>query len=117
MSEFSNRCTSQSHVAIAEKAEHLAHYIYVNYLGRNQVDLNKAEEAGMVAKRNLVDGQVYLGHCRNSSKATWSAEKVCFVYDRTKFGSTFTEVIKHPEDDIGFDIFVPVAVFVEDPSQ
>ena len=56
----------------------------------------------------LEDGKMYVGSCRNASKAKWIKERQCFEYDRTKFGSTFKEDINHPENDEGFDIFVPV---------
>jgi hypothetical protein len=64
------------------------------------------EELGMIPKHELVVGQLYLGHCRNSSTAMWNGEKFQFL--RTKFRSEFTDYCPHPEDDDGFDIFVPV---------
>ena len=60
-----------------------------------------------VRKSDLVDGSYYFGVCRNSSCAQWSAAKDCFVYLRTKFNAKFEEEINHPEDDDGFDLFVP----------
>lgn len=33
--------------------------------------------------------------------------KGAFIHMRVKFGSVFTEVINHPEDDDGWDVFVP----------
>ena len=33
--------------------------------------------------------------------------KGAFIHMRTKFSSVFTEVINHPEDDDGWDLFVP----------
>jgi hypothetical protein len=80
------------------------------------------EAAGMIAKRDLVDGAAYWGFCRNAQEAVWHADKPsragyerqdkvlgCFTYQRTKWGSTYDEDINHPEDDDGFDLFVPVA--------
>jgi hypothetical protein len=61
-----------------------------------------------VRKTDLVDGEYYYGRCRNSHCARWNAETQEFVYMRTKFGSRFAETIKHPEDDDGFDLFVPL---------
>lgn len=60
-----------------------------------------------VRKSDLVDGEYYFGSCRNSNCARWDAEKQEFTYMRTKFGTRFPETIKHPEDDDGFDLFVP----------
>lgn len=60
-----------------------------------------------VRKSDLVDGEYYYGHCRNAKCAKWVAARNEFVYIRTKFGSRFSEGINHPEDDNGFDLFVP----------
>jgi hypothetical protein len=70
-------------------------------------ELEQAYKDGMIRKSDLKDGKTYLGDCRNASVATWHADKNCFTYQRTKFGSTFPEDIFHPEDDDGFDIFTP----------
>lgn len=64
--------------------------------------------AGMIAKRDLVDGATYIGFCRNSTEAVWHVDKQRFTYMRTKFRDTFPEDINHPEDDDGFDLFVPI---------
>lgn len=58
-------------------------------------------------KSDLVDGEYYYGHCRNAKCAKWSQAEQEFTYIRTKFGDRFPETIKHPEDDDGFDLFVP----------
>jgi hypothetical protein len=63
---------------------------------------------GMIRKKDLKDGCQYLGSCRNSYAATWCAKDQKFYYIRSKFGSCFAETICHPEDDNGFDLFVPV---------
>lgn len=60
-----------------------------------------------VPKKDLKHGVEYTGHCRNATKAVWDAEKERFAYQRTKWGHTFTEYINHPEDDAGYDLFVP----------
>ena len=62
----------------------------------------------MIPKCNLKNGAYYVGYCRNASVAMWDERAACFVYLRTKFGNVFAETINHPEDDDGFDIFVPV---------
>ena len=59
-----------------------------------------------IAKKDLVHGAYYTGRCRNASLARWDSERECFIHWRTKFGSTFTEEIKHPEDEQYFDVFV-----------
>jgi hypothetical protein len=64
----------------------------------------------MIAKKDLVDGKTYKGKCRNADKAKWDAKRQCFVYMRTKFGDTYEDTCKHPEDDDGYDLFVPRCV-------
>ena len=56
-------------------------------------------------KADLVTGEYYRGHCRNAPIAKWLGDR--FVYLRTKFGHTFAEEIKHPDDDKTFDVFFP----------
>ena len=63
---------------------------------------------GMIAKKDLQDGKTYIGHCRNSDEAIWDNSKQKFTYLRYKFGSSFNEDINHPEDDNGFDLFIPI---------
>jgi hypothetical protein len=58
-----------------------------------------------LSKSDLVDGQWYEGHCRNSSQACWNAGKQRFEYIRTKFSMKFREEICAPEDDRHFDVF------------
>jgi hypothetical protein len=68
----------------------------------------EAYRLGMIKKEELVDGKSYFGKCRNASEAVWNKESQKFTYIRTKFGSSFSEDINHPEDDNGFDLFVPI---------
>ena len=70
--------------------------------------LEEAAKLGMIPKKDLVSGRSYIGSCRNANIAEWDGKKQVFYYLRTKFGDTFAESIKHPEDDDGYDIFVPV---------
>lgn len=72
-----------------------------------QGSLNKAYEAGMIPKKDYEVGSTYVGHCRNAGEAVWDGER--FAYERHKFGDIFTDYVECPEDDIGYDIFVPVA--------
>ena len=59
-----------------------------------------------VARKDLVHGVYYYGSCRNAEVARWDAEKGVFVHWRTKFGQTFKEEIRHPEDEQNFDVFI-----------
>lgn len=70
--------------------------------------LEKLENLGMVAKRDLVDGVYYYGSCRNARVVKWDKDSNMFWYMRHKFGHVFKESICHPEDDDGFDLFMPV---------
>jgi hypothetical protein len=60
----------------------------------------------MIEKKDLVVGSYYVGECRNAYVAKWDGD--LFWYLRTKFGDTFAESIHHPEDDDGYDLFVPI---------
>lgn len=60
----------------------------------------------MIEKKDLEVGEYYVGRCRNSHVAMWNGD--VFIYLRTKFGDTFAEDIYHPEDDDGFDLFIPM---------
>lgn len=88
--------------------DHKAHYIYSIHLRPNAMNLEAAVAAGMIPKAGLVDGATYEGYCRNASEAVWHAENERFTYMRTKWHTTFEEDIVHPQDDEGFDVFVPV---------
>lgn len=61
----------------------------------------------MIKKSDLEHGRYYRGKCRNSKIAVWSGTQGKFWYMRTKWSATFPEKINHPEDDNGFDLFVP----------
>lgn len=61
-----------------------------------------------IAKNDLIVGKSYTGICRNANIAKWNGKK--FEYQRTKFGSTFTETVNHFEDDNGYDVFVPFEI-------
>ncbi len=58
----------------------------------------------IIPKERLVAGKYYLGRCRNAKVARWDGKE--FWYWRTKFGYTFLENIKCPEDDNTFDVFI-----------
>ena len=63
----------------------------------------------IIPKRELIAGAYYRGHCRNADIARWDAATQQFYYTRYKFGDTFVEAIRHPEDDDGYDLFMPRA--------
>jgi hypothetical protein len=59
-----------------------------------------------IAKKDLKHGVYYEGRCRNANVARWNADRQCFVHWRTKFGDTYLEEIRHPEDEQRYDVFV-----------
>lgn len=61
----------------------------------------------MIPKSELEHGAYYSGRCRNAEVARWDSIKNRFFYRRYKFGDTFIEEINHPEDDNGYDLFIP----------
>ncbi len=63
-------------------------------------------ECGAIPKKDLEKGATYEGSCRNSSTATWNGEE--FKYNRTKWGFTYLDTIKHFEDDMYYDVFIPL---------
>jgi len=63
---------------------------------------------GIIPKKDLRKNTYYWGKCRNASVALWNGYE--FIYVRTKFMDTFNEDIKHPEDDDGYDLFIPLRI-------
>ena len=61
---------------------------------------------GAIPKKDLKVGTIYLGNCRNTTKAKWTGTE--FVYDRCKFGIWYEDSVNHFEDDDGYDVFVPI---------
>lgn len=90
--------------------EHLAHHIYNTFCQRNHVDLKAAIAAGMIPKNQLIKDHIYLGHCRNADHAVWDGKR--FEHIRYKFGHPMQDHVPHPQDDDGFDVFVPVRVIL-----
>jgi len=74
-----------------------------------EIDANKEiiRNINAIEKENLEDSCYYLGICRNSRVAQWNEKENCFYYIRRKFDATFIEKINHPEDDDGYDLFIP----------
>jgi len=69
---------------------------------------NELYKKGIIAKKDLRKNTYYRGKCRNASVALWNGFE--FIYVRTKFGSSFNEDIKHPEDDNEYDLFIPLRI-------
>jgi hypothetical protein len=60
----------------------------------------------VIKKEELEHGAYYKGTCRNATEARWNANNNTFVHWRTKYGQTFLECIKCPEDETVYDVFV-----------
>ena len=73
----------------------------------------KLIEAGAIPKKDLIDGQVYIGRHRNANIQRWNAKKNKFDHMRQKFGWREDEC-NHFEDDDGFALFVPIRLGTED---
>ncbi len=73
----------------------------------------KLIEAGAIPKKDLIDGQIYIGEHRRTTIARWNQEKNHFDYMRYKWG-WFEDVCNHFEDDDGFALFVPIGLGTED---
>jgi len=67
----------------------------------------KLIEAGAIPKKDLIDGQIYIGNHRNTTVARWNQETNKFDHMRHKFGWR-EDVCNHFEDDDGFALFVPI---------
>lgn len=70
----------------------------------------------MINKKDLVHGEYYSGNCRAADIARWNANDDKFYHWRYKFGRSYVEVIKHPEDDEIYDVFTPVSI-IENPEE
>lgn len=58
-----------------------------------------------IPKEQLVHGFYYKGKCRNATVARWCNQMQLFVYRRRKFGTSFLESIRCPEDEHIWDVF------------
>jgi len=67
-------------------------------------------KAGAMPKKDLVDGQVYIGDHRRCKIARWNKALNKFEYVRHKMGGTFMDTCNHFEDDDGYALFVPIAL-------
>ena len=69
----------------------------------------KLIEAGAIPKKDLVDGQCYIGEYRNARIGKWNAKENVFDHWRYKFGFRL-DTCNHFEDDNGFALFVPIGL-------
>lgn len=69
----------------------------------------------LLTKAQLEDGAYYVGRCRNASVARWNAEEGKFYHWREKFTRIYIETIKHPVDELQFDVFRPLRL-IEHPK-
>lgn len=95
---------------IHARALYKKYFMHQDFKGIPESIMNDAVGEGMIPKSQLIDGQSYIGCCRNATIAIWHADKNRFTYRRTKFNYVFDEDICHPEDDNGFDLFIPVNI-------
>lgn len=63
-------------------------------------------KAGAIPKKDLIDGQIYIGDHRNANIQKWDEKKNKFIHMRYKFGWVEDEC-NHFEDDDGYALFVP----------
>lgn len=62
---------------------------------------------GVIPKKELIKNHYYYGKCRGAKVALWNGYE--FIYMKDFWGqSSYREEIFHPEDDNGFDVFIPV---------
>lgn len=88
------------------QAQRLAIQIYNSSACKpDLVDVPNLEQQGMLTKRDLKVGGIYVGYCRNASEGVWTGSH--FEIIRVKFDYRIKDFEHHPEDDRGFDVFVP----------
>ena len=73
------------------------------------VELPMWYEAGVIKPDQLIQGQWYVGECRNSNLAVWDSTTDQFWYIRSKFTFWFIEPIRHLSWDTSFDVFIPIS--------
>lgn len=99
--------TTRMNLNPLEIAEQIYHILEQPILPEN---LKEAYELGMIKKEDLIDGKQYLGYSRNTDKAYWSKENNVFTFLNSGHfeGDGFEDHVPHPENDDGYDIFVPI---------
>ena len=71
-------------------------------------------EAGAIPKKDLIDGEFYLGDHRRGKIGRWNEAMNVFEYWRNKFGNYFIDKCNHFEDDDGFALFTPIKKATEE---
>jgi len=61
---------------------------------------------GAIPKDKLKNGKTYIGSCRNASEAIWNGKE--FEYKRYKWGIYENDAIEHFEDEMEYDVFIPI---------
>lgn len=69
--------------------------------------------AGAIPKKDLIDGQCYVGEYRNARIGKWNANENVFEHWRYKFGFRL-DTCNHFEDDNGFALFVPIGLATQE---
>lgn len=72
----------------------------------------KLIEAGAIPKKDLIEGQYYIGEHRRGNVGKWTGKE--FTYNREKFGTVYEDKCNHFEDDDGFALFVPLRLGTEE---
>jgi len=70
--------------------------------------------AGAIPKKDLIDGQVYIGRHRRCVAGKWNTSIQKFLYNRDKWGGMIPDDCNHFEDDNGFALFVPIKLGTEE---
>jgi hypothetical protein len=74
-------------------------------------DIEAAVAAGMIPKDQLVDGQAYIGQCRDAHVAIWNAERDTFMITRFKWGREVADTVDYPAaSNTRWDVFIPIAL-------
>lgn len=76
--------------------------------------LPKLIAAGAMPKKDLIDGQYYIGRHRRCNVGKWNEKLNKFEYNREKFGNVYLDTCNHFEDDDGFALFVPIKLGTEE---
>ena len=80
--------------------------VFKDYGKYKEIVVKNLIRCGAIPKDELSVGKTYVGGCRNATEATWDGNE--FKYTRNKFGMLFDDTIKHFEDDIYYDVFIPI---------
>jgi hypothetical protein len=78
----------------------------VNTVKEHQALCYELISCGAIPKRNLKVNVTYEGSCRNADIAKWNGKK--FEYVRNKWGESFIDTVPHFEDDMYYDVFIPI---------